>query len=150
VSKGKLVLLVLAVGMVALVASWRLIVTEERFELPSDFHGWVNIEVDNPNCPPLKKKDGALLFEVGDDGTACTSGKPAEGWFKPHFFYRDAQHTELTHDNRNPSNRTVRMLSGIGNREGVGIRSCRFVEFFVGSEASMQWEPRRDACAKQP
>jgi YD repeat-containing protein len=114
-----------------------------------DDQGWVEIEVENPRCPPLQRRGSTLVFNIENDGTACTSERVPEGWRRTRFFYRDQAHTELKLDAHDPSRGMVRLLSGVGMSGGVGVReACRFMEFFVGSPNQRYEFPRPRICFK--
>ena len=57
------------------------------YEIPEGFTGWILIEFGRTNCPPLMKRDGKLVFEIGRDGRLCTSSPLQYGWAKVEYFY---------------------------------------------------------------
>lgn len=126
-----------------------LILTEEEFELPAAFNGWVEVEVENPRCPPVQRRGSTLVVAVGNDGTACTSEKLADGWSRTRMFYRDQAHTELFIEHQGVPG-TVRLLSGVGTSGGIGARdACRSIEFFVGPSSQLNQLPRPHVCFRQ-
>jgi hypothetical protein len=65
------------------------------FEIPEGFTGWVLIEFGRTNCPPLAKRDGKLIFEIGHDGRLCTSSAQEFGWAKDAYFYVGKSRTAI-------------------------------------------------------
>ena len=101
------------------------------YEIPEGFTGWVLIEFGRTNCPPLVKRDGKLIFEIGRDGRLCTSSALEYGWAKDAYFYVGKSRTMI------PS--TVSGGGGFiwGGSTGstqTGSVERTYESFFVGTE----------------
>ena len=127
-------------------AGCRWIAPQEEFELPAGFRGWVEVEVENPSCPPLQRRAGVLVISIEKDGTACTSDRMPEGWIRSRFVVRDANRTELQLDVQDKGQGQVRLLSGVGIGGAAGSRTCRFMGFFVGPHSEINQHPRPNIC----
>jgi len=101
------------------------------YEIPEGFTGWVLIKFGRTNCPPLVKRDGKLIFEIGLDGRFCTSSTPEFGWAKDAYFYVGKSRTAI------PS--TVPGGGGLIWGGGTGSVQTKSAEktyqtFYVGTE----------------
>jgi hypothetical protein len=67
----------------------------EVYELPPGLRGWVHVDVDMPNCPPLEVRDGVAYIHVGSDGRGCISGTPPAGQTQETYVYLDPDRTQL-------------------------------------------------------
>jgi hypothetical protein len=123
--------LFLALGFVLVFAGCEKARTPCVYEIPEGFTGWVLIEFDKTNCPPLSKKDGNLVFQIGSDGRCCASSALGFGWAKDAYFYVGKSRSEI------PS--TVPGGGGLIWGGGTGSVQTKSAEktyetFFVGTE----------------
>jgi hypothetical protein len=105
--------------------------TSGVYEIPEGFTGWVMIEFGGTNCPLLTKRDGKIVFQIGNDGRFCTSSALEFGWAKDAYFYVGKSRTKI------PS--TVPGGGGLIWGGGTGSVQTNSVEktyetFFVGTE----------------
>ena len=49
------------------------------FEIPEGYKGWVWVEFDTTNSPPLQKRGGNLVFPIGSNGRLSTSSHAVRG-----------------------------------------------------------------------
>lgn len=123
--------LLLALGFVLAFAGCEKARTPCVYEIPEGFTGWVLIEFGRTNCPPLSKRDGKVVFQIGSDGRCCTSSALEFGWAKDTYVYVGKSRAEI------PS--TVSGGGGLIWGGGTGSVQTKSVEktyanFFVGTE----------------
>jgi hypothetical protein len=88
------VLIAIAVLSALLLAVWVILVLVDfrlrpvRYELPADYHGWVVVRYERPECPPLQHDGLVIVVKIGDDGTACTSSSRPTGAGFVNYAYR--------------------------------------------------------------
>jgi hypothetical protein len=64
----------------------------ETYLIPADMKPrWINIEYDNPKCPPLNGSKLSQEFVIPESGFICTSSPAYNGWFQRKFFLVDAK-----------------------------------------------------------
>ncbi|MGH7862174.1 MAG: DUF6843 domain-containing protein [Candidatus Dormibacteraceae bacterium] len=107
-----------------------------RWEIPAGYQGWVEVQYDNPACPPLKDDGLYLVVTIPVSGHACTSTPPLMGWRFNRYEYVGSNGT-----------RTKIPTSGLGGgRELWAVAdtprqaNAPFpgTHFFVGSEAALE------------
>lgn len=109
------------------------------FEIPEGFTGWVLIEFGRTNCPPLGKRDGQIVFQIGSDGRCCTSSALEFGWAKDSYVYVGKSRNQI------PS--TVPGGGGLVWGGGTGSVQTKSAEktyetFFVGTEQQFTYADR--------
>jgi hypothetical protein len=64
--------ILLGVACVALIllASFGL---PQEWEIPDGYQGWVGLTLENPDCPPLRRRGLTTVIAVDKTGRACTS-----------------------------------------------------------------------------
>lgn len=106
-----------------------------RLLIPSGYVGWVRIEYQVPNAPPLPREGKYLLLRLEKNGTLRTSSDLPAGWAHDQFFYY--------------SEKTRRPLSNAGWCKGGMIwgevtvpneASPMLQKFFVGTEDQFRLE----------
>ncbi|SRR6266446_2024411 len=55
------------------------------------YRGWVVMEFQNPQCPPIAKEGLYLIVPVSASGRGCTSAPIPEGWRYTRYEYMDSQ-----------------------------------------------------------
>jgi hypothetical protein len=106
------------------------------YEIPSGYTGWVLIEFERPDAPPLPKRDGKLIFHVGGDGHMATSSKCEFGWSHDEYFYVGTTPIELE---RTAWGGGGQIWAGSnGSTQTAGQRPRTYETFFVGSEAAFK------------
>src|SRR3990170_3586953 len=53
---------------------------DRRYEIPATYRGWVIIQEETPECPPLRLDDGKLVFSIDERGCGCISDAQPTGW----------------------------------------------------------------------
>jgi hypothetical protein len=53
---------------------------DRRYEIPATYRGWVIIQEETPECPPLGRDDGKLVFSIDVRGCGCISDAQPTGW----------------------------------------------------------------------
>ena len=101
------------------------------YEIPEGFTGWVLIEFGRTNCPPLVKRDGKVVFEIGRDGRFCTSSALEYGWAKDTFFYVGKSRTEIP---GTVSGGGGLIWGGATGSTRMGSVERTYANFFVGTE----------------
>jgi hypothetical protein len=69
------------IGKLARPIAWR---------FPQGYHGWVVMDFQNPDCPPLVKDGLYLVIPVTASGRGCTSAPIPEGWRYNRYEYIDS------------------------------------------------------------
>ena len=69
--------------------------TDNVVELAAGFRGWVTVEFERSDCPPLQKRTGAWVLPIPADGYLCTSNPLEEGWATDAFVERGKESTPL-------------------------------------------------------
>jgi len=59
---------------------------DEVYEIPDGYEGWVRIEFNRPECPPLPQRGHAVLYPIGNNGTLCTKDRMPIGWSTEDYF----------------------------------------------------------------
>jgi hypothetical protein len=58
-----------------------------RFLIPTGYVGWVRVEYQISNAPPLPREGRYLLVRLDKNGSLQTSSDLPEGWARDQFFY---------------------------------------------------------------
>ena len=58
-----------------------------RFLIPEGYVGWVRVEFQIKDAPPLPVEGGEYLFKFPPSGLLRTSSSEEYGWAKDHYFY---------------------------------------------------------------
>ncbi len=112
------------------------------YEVPEGFTGWVLIEYENTNYPPLPKESGKLIFKIGKDGRFFTSSKMQEGGAKDEYYY--------VGNSRTPIPETISGKGGLiwgegnGMTQKAGQKEIIYGEFFVGTEDQFNRLPKQE------
>jgi hypothetical protein len=106
------------------------------YEIPSGYTGWVLIEFERPDAPPLQKRDGKLVFHIGGDGRMATSSKCEFGWSHDEYAYVGTTPVELK---RTAWGGGGQIWAGSnGGTQTAGQKPQTYETFFVGSEAAFK------------
>lgn len=94
--KLKKVEIVILVGFVSSALTlvgfwWNNKKVNRNFYLPQEYSGWVMIEYNVADAPPLPVEDGAQQIRIPVDGLLKTSTPLEIGWRKDQFFWVDHQ-----------------------------------------------------------
>jgi uncharacterized protein DUF6843 len=100
------------------------------YEIPEGLTGWVLIEYGRTNCPPLIKRDGKFVFQIGADGRLCTSSQPEYGRAKDLYYYVGKSRTEIRATGWGGGR-----LIWAGSIAGTQGAQTTHETFFVGTEA---------------
>jgi hypothetical protein len=101
-----------------------------RFLIPEGYTGWIRIEFEVPEAPPLPMESGQYILKVPPDGILRTSSGQQYGWAKDHYYYYSAQATRPL-----PNSGSAALIWGRINGEGSGAAGKqKYEELFVGTE----------------
>jgi hypothetical protein len=108
------------------------------YEIPEGFTGWILVEFERTDCPPLPQRNGKLLLAIDKNGRLCTSSKIEEGWAKDEYYYVGASRRAL------PATAPGGLVwSGAVGRSGVPGQKPRVYEtLFIGTEQQFKDAPR--------
>ena len=102
----------------------------EVYKLPEGFRGFVLIKYGFPDATPLKVVNGAIEFQVPQNGVLSVSGYSSGGWVVPKFYRGSAS---------DPLPWTIPGRGGWvwgGNQGGRGDdRSRSYQIYFIGPES---------------
>jgi hypothetical protein len=62
------------------------VASDQRYEIPASYRGWVIVQEETPECPELTTDQGALVYSIDSSGCGCTSSKPLQGWSRVTYF----------------------------------------------------------------
>ena len=110
----------------------------EVYELPPEFRGWVVITLEKSDCPPPDVRDGVTYFQVGADGTACTSGTEPSGTYVAKYIYLDEARTEVKATAWGAGGMIWGGSTAVFEESG---RKRSLHRFFVGSEKEFRASP---------
>ncbi len=115
---------------------------DRRYEIPAAYRGWVIIQEETPECPPLGDDNGTLVFSIDQRGCGCTSGAGPEGW--SHWSYiaigTDGRRSDLPNTSWGGGG-----LIWAGFNGSATDRAHPYSGFFVGTESELQssWSDQR-------
>ena len=113
-----------------------------RFLIPEGYVGWVRVEFQIKDAPPLPVEGGEYLFKLPPSGLLRTSSSEEYGWAEDHYFYYSEKGTRILRDT-GPS--SERLIWGKINGEESGSQGKRkYEEFFVGTEQQFGEQTRGD------
>lgn len=100
-----------------------------RFLIPDRYTGWVRIEFEVQDAPPLAIEGGQYILKIPPDGVLRTSSAERYGWAKDHYYYYSAQGERAL-----PDSGSAALIWGKINGEGSGASGKRkYEELFVGT-----------------
>ncbi len=100
-----------------------------RFLIPEGYTGWVRIEFEVQDAPPLAKEDGEYIVKIPPGGVLRTSSAEEYGWARDHYYYYSAQGMHPLGDSGPGA-----LIWGKINGEGFGASGKRkYEELFVGT-----------------
>ncbi len=101
------------------------------FEIPEGYKGWVWVEFDTTNSPPLQKRGGNLVFPIGSNGRLSTSSHAVRGAGHDEYYYVGQSRTRLP---CTESWRDGGLIWGEGiQRVSGGGQESVYGHFFVGT-----------------
>jgi hypothetical protein len=100
-----------------------------RFLIPEGYTGWVRIEFEVQDAPPLPMDGAQYVLKIPSDGVLRTSSVEQYGWAKDHYYYYSAQEVRAL-----PDSGPAELIWGKINGEESGVSGKRKYEaFFVGN-----------------
>lgn len=105
------------------------------YRIPEGFTGWVLIEFDQTNSPPLRENGGKLIFDIGRDGRLYTSSGLETGWARDEY-YIDNGSKKLSVSNWGGGGMIWGSSTGLSQVQGA--RGISYENFFVGTEEQFQ------------
>ena len=106
------------------------------YEVPEGFSGWVLIEFERPEAPPIPKKDGKLIFRIGSDGRLATSSSPEFGVATDEYYFVGATRTKIPFTGWGGGG--LVWGGSNGSTESGGKTLHVFQNLFVGTEAAFK------------
>jgi hypothetical protein len=103
---------------------------DQRYEIPTNYRGWVIVQEEAPDCPELATDQGTLVYPIDASGCGCTSSKLPQGWSQ-------VTYVAVAADSRTTLLSTARGGGGMiwGGFSGTASnRPYPFSGFFVGTE----------------
>jgi hypothetical protein len=136
VAGGVLILMFISIGAAVLTGS---VGRPILWEFSPRYRGWVVVEYERPECPPLLTKAMHLVIDVPPSGHACTSSPIPKGWRYERYEY-------VLPDGRR---KVIRSSGWDRNSEitSLSVNAEKKTEFlFVGTreELSKNWSSRPD------
>jgi hypothetical protein len=113
------------------------------YEVPEGFTGWVLIENNRNDCPPLPTENGKLIFKIGKDGRLCTSSTMEVGWAKDEYYYVGNSRTVIP--DTAPGKGGFIWGGANGSVQTAGQKEKTFEIFFVGTEDQFNHAPKQPA-----
>jgi hypothetical protein len=134
-----LVVVVLA-GAIALAVYTGELAGPISWRFPQGYRGWVIVQYENANCPPLNKDGIYLATPISASGRGCTSSPMPQGWRYNRYEYvnTDGTRTKLRADGWNTNSMIWPLSADLENKK----------EFlFVGTqeELNRSWGSRPDS-----
>ena len=100
-----------------------------RFLIPEGYTGWVRIEFEVQDAPPLAMENGEYVLKIPPGGVLRTSSAEQYGWAKDHYYYYSAQAARPL-----PDSGSAALIWGKVNGEGSGTSGKqKYEELFVGT-----------------
>jgi hypothetical protein len=108
--------------------------------LPDSFRGWILIEYERPDCPPLAEHDGARYFDIPANGRYCTSATLESGWAHDRFYYGTAKgRRELPW--REPGHGGMVWSGSTGTCSAGNGPAVKFQQYLIEPEADIEKAP---------
>jgi len=111
------------------------------YEIPAGYRGWVLIEYERADCPPLVRQGGKLYISVPASGYLCTSTALESGSARDEYFFVGASRDPIPQTARGRGGMIWAGGTGQFQRSGQTPRTYEF--FFVGTESDLQTAPPR-------
>lgn len=106
------------------------------YEIPNGYTGWVLIEFERADAPPLPRRDGKLIFHIGRDGRLATSSKCEYGWSQDEYIILDGTRVVLK---RSGWGKSGQIWGGAnGSVQEAGKKPRIYQTFFVGSDVAFK------------
>lgn len=100
-----------------------------RFLIPEGYTGWVRIEFEVQDAPPLPVEGAQYVLKIPSDGVLRTSSAEQYGWAQDYYYYYSAQGVRAL-----PDSGPAELIWGKINGEASGSKGKRkYEEFFVGA-----------------
>ena len=103
-----------------------------RFLIPEGYVGWVRVEFQIKDAPPLPVEGGEYLFKFPPSGLLRTSSSEEYGWAKDHYFYYSEKGARILPDT--PPGGGGLIWGQINAEESGPLGKKKYEEFFVGTE----------------
>jgi hypothetical protein len=100
-----------------------------RFLIRDGYTGWIRIEFEVPDAPPLPTENSQYVLRIPAEGLLRTSSTEQYGWANDQYFYYSAQGMSLL-----PDSGPGELIWGKVNGEHSGASGkTKYEEFFVGT-----------------
>jgi hypothetical protein len=108
-----------------------------RYLIPEGYVGWVKIEYEVSNAPPLALDNGVYVYNIPPNGVLKTSSSVEEGWAKDEYLYVAGDHTYPLLSTLSGEGGLI-WGGGYGETSIKGEVTERYGHFFVGPEAEYE------------
>lgn len=120
---------------------------DRQYEIPATYRGWVIIQEETPECPPLGLVDGRVVFAIDERGCGCISDAQPTGWSRWSYVAvaPDGGRSVLPNTNWGGGGLIWAGFSG-----SATYRAHPFSGFFVGTEDELNrsWSDQRSQEAR--
>jgi hypothetical protein len=100
-----------------------------RFLIPEGYTGWVRIEFEVQDAPPLPMEGAQYVLKIPSGGVLRTSSAEQYGWATDHYYYYSAQGVHAL-----PDSGPAELIWGkINGEESATAGKRKYEEFFVGT-----------------
>jgi hypothetical protein len=103
-----------------------------RFLIPDGYVGWVRVEFEISNAPPLPLVDGDYVFQIPATGLLKTSSPEQYGWANDRYYYYSKESVRVLPDARQRAGSLI--WGKINGEESAAQNKKTYEEFFVGTE----------------
>ena len=100
-----------------------------RFLIPEGYTGWIRIEFEVQEAPPLPMEASEYILKIPPDGVLRTSSAEQYGWARDHYYYYSAQGMRPLSD----SGPAALIWGKIHGRESGASGTRKYEELFVGT-----------------
>ena len=117
--------------VVALLALLSGACSDQVYEVPAGYTGWVEVDLGNPSCLPLRSEGGAKVVDVGIDGHGCTAEDFPGGLNRTRYFY-------VGNGTKRPIPRDLVNGESVAQDNVAGRPPRKYLVFFIGPKAEMR------------
>jgi len=105
--------------------------SDQIYEIPTGYKGWVEVDLANPSCPPLRSEGWSKVVSISRDGHGCTADELPSGLNRTRYFF-------VENGERKPIARDL--INGeVTAADNVAGRPARkYLAFFIGPRAEMK------------
>jgi len=101
-----------------------------RFLIPEGYTGWVRVEFEVKDAPPLLVERGEYVLRIPASGALMTSSPEQYGWAKDSYYFYSGAGSRQIQDS-GPDSLIWGKINGEASGSSSGTR--KYEEFFVGT-----------------